>query len=683
MTATRDPLLQPYRLRDLELRNRVLSTSHEPAYGDNGMPGERYTAYHVEKAKGGIALTMIGGSAIIAPDSPPAFGNLDVASDRIIPYFRELAAAVHAHGAAVMTQLTHLGRRTSHYTADWLPLVYPSPIREPAHRAFPKAAEAFDIERIIRAYGEAARRCREGGLDGIELQAYGHLMDGFWSPRTNKRDDQWGGSLDNRLRFTREVVAEIRRQAGDDYIVGIRMVFDEEIEGGLGREEGFEIGRRLAADGRLDFFNVIRGHIDTDEGLSHVIANMGTPQGPQVDFAGEVRAELGDVPVFHANRINDIATARYAVREGHVDMVGMTRAHMADPHIVDKVARGAEDRIRPCVGAGYCIDRIYEGGDALCIHNPATGRERELPQNIEPSSGPARRIVVVGAGPAGLEAARVCAARGHEVVVFEAGDRAGGQIALAAVPERRRELIGIVDWRLAELEHLGVAIRYNAYVDGDDVRRESPDVVIVATGGLPDTSFLEAGEDLVATTWDVLGGHVRPDGDILVYDDNGQHPGPACAEYLARQGLCVEIVTPDRMVCAEIGGTNFPAYLKAFHEHGVRITPDHLLRRVARDEEGRLLVTLYNDFSKSCSHGRFDHVIIEHGTLPLAEIYEELKADSINAGEIDLDALLAGRAQELMRNPDGRYQLFRVGDAVASRNIHAALYDALRLARDL
>lgn len=678
-----DPLLQPYALRHLELRNRILSTSHEPAYSEEGMPGDRYIAYHMEKAKGGVALNMIGGSTIVAADSPPAFGNLDATTDRIIPYFRRLADAMHAQGTAVMTQLTHLGRRSSNYTADWLPLVYPSCIREPAHRAFPKIAEDFDLERIIRGYGQAAARCREGGLDGIELEAYGHLMDSFWSPLTNHRDDEWGGSLDNRTRFARQVIAEIRRRVGDDYILGIRMVFDEELEGGLTRDDGVAIAKRLIADGGLDFVNVIRGHIDTDEGLSHVIANMGTPQGPQVDFAGEIRAQLGGIPTFHANRINDIATARHAIREGRLDMVGMTRAHMADPHIVRKVAAGQEDRIRPCVGAGYCIDRIYEAGAALCIHNPATGRERELPQEVVAGDGPARKVVVVGAGPAGLEAARVSAARGHEVVVFEAGDRAGGQLVLAAVPERRRELIGIVDWRLGELEHLGVVVQYNRYAEAADIMAESPDLVIVATGGLPNTSFLAAGEELVETTWDVLGGHSGIDGDIVLYDDNGQHPGVSCAEHLARQGARLELVTPERMVAQQIGGTNCPAYLKAFYAHGVTLTPNLRLRRVDRGDDGRLVATFDNDFTHTATTRSADRVIVEHGTLPLDAVYEEMKPGSINGGETDIDALLAGRPQQIVRNPDGAYRLFRIGDAVASRNIHAALLDALRLCKDL
>jgi 2,4-dienoyl-CoA reductase-like NADH-dependent reductase (Old Yellow Enzyme family) len=677
----RDPLLQPYRLRDLELKNRIISTAHEPAYSVDGMPRERYIAYHEEKARGGMAMTMIGGSTLVSRDSPEAFGNLNASRDDIIPWFRKLADAVHAHDCAVMTQLTHLGRRSSHYGGDWLPLVYPSCVREPAHRSFPKVIEQHDIERIVRDYGQAAVRCREGGLDGIELQAYGHLMDAFWSPLTNHREDDWGGSLENRARFARTVLAEIRRRVGEDYIVGIRMVFDEQLPGGLTREDGLAIARMLRDDGGLDFINVIQGHIETDEGLSHVIANMGTPQGPQVDFAGEIRAEIG-LPTFHANRINDIATARYAIREGKLDLVGMVRAHMADPHIARKVGAGEEDRIRPCVGAGYCIDRIYEGGAALCIHNPATGRELELPQEIEPADGPLRKVVVVGAGPGGLEAARVCAARGHEVVVFEAGDRAGGQVALAAVPERRREMIGIVDWRLAELERLGVEIRYNTYAEAAEVLAQSPEIVIVATGGLPNTAIVTDGEEHVETTWDVLGGHFDGRGDVLVYDDNGQHPGVSCAEYLARAGATVELATPDRQVGQEIGGTNYPAYLRAFYECGVTLTPDRRLHRV-ETADGRLRATLHNEFTGAGETRVVDHVIVEHGTVPLDEVYLELQGASINGGEVDLDALVALEPQKIERNPEGRYRLYRIGDAVASRNIHAALLDALRLCAPL
>ncbi|HSA83148.1 MAG TPA: NADH:flavin oxidoreductase, partial [Geminicoccaceae bacterium] len=578
---SRDPLLQPFQLKHLALRNRIMSTSHEPAYSEDGLPKDRYRLYHVEKAKGGIALTMTAGSAIVAEDSPAAFGNLHAYRDEIVPWLARLADDCHEHGAAVMIQITHLGRRTNWNHSDWLPVLAPSPIREPAHRSFPKEAEDWDLARIVQAYAAAAARMQAAGLDGIELEAYGHLMDGFWSPATNRRSDDYGGSLDNRLRFTFQVLDAIRAAVGPAFIVGLRLVVDEAWEKGLSRAEGLEIGRRLVASGQVDFLNVIRGHIETDAALAEVIPIHGMASAPHLDFAGEVRSALG-VPVFHAARINDVATARHAIASGKLDMVGMTRAHIADPHIARKVAAGREQDIRPCVGATYCLDRIYEGREALCIHNPATGREATMPHEIGSADGPHKKVVVVGAGPAGLEAARVAAARGHEVVLFEAADEAGGQVRLAALARRRAELIGIAEWRIAQCEKLGVAMHFNRLAEAEDVLAEGPDVVIVATGGLPNTAILDAGEDLVVSSWDILSGDAKPGAEVLLYDDNGAHPGLQAAEHLAEAGAKLEIVTPERFFAPEIGGLNHVAYARCFQQHGVRITINSRLHAVRR-----------------------------------------------------------------------------------------------------
>ena len=283
------------------------------------------------------------------------------------------------------------------------------------------------------------------GLDGLEFEAYGHLMDGFWSPATNRRDDEYGGSLDNRLRFTWRVIDAVRAAVGPDFIVGIRMVADEDLEKGLSRSEGVEIAQRLASSGKFDFLNIIRGTIETDAALTRVIPIQGMKSSPHLDFAGEVRAAT-KFPVFHAARISDVATARHAIATGKLDMVGMTRAHLADPHIVRKVMEGREHQIRPCVGATYCLDRIYEGGEALCIHNAATGREATIPHVIGRSDGPLKKVVVIGAGAAGLEAARVAAERGHSVIVLEAavaGRRTGQAGRAEPAPQgadRRRRL---------------------------------------------------------------------------------------------------------------------------------------------------------------------------------------------------------------------------------------------------
>ncbi|GGL70070.1 NADH:flavin oxidoreductase [Wenxinia marina] len=674
-----DPLLQPYRLKHLTLKNRLMITSHEPAYPEDGMPKDRYRAYHVERARAGVALTMTAGSAIVSRDSPPAFNNVLAWKDEVVGWMKALTDECHDHGAAVMIQLTHLGRRSRWDTGDWLPTVSPGHAREPAHRAFPKLIEDWDIARIVRDYADAAERMQAAGLDGIELESYGHLMDAFWSPRLNELDGPYGaGSLDDRLRFTFDVLRAIRDRVGADFIVGLRYVADEVVAGGLTREDGLEITRRLKASGMVDFFNVTRGHIDTDAALTDVIPVQGMRSAPHLDFAGEVRAAAG-VPTFHAAKIQDVATARHAVASGKLDMVGMTRAHMADPHIVAKILRGEEDRIRPCVGANYCLDRIYQGGMALCLHNPATGRELEQPHEVPPA-GVRRRVVIVGAGPAGVEAARVCAARGHEVIVHEAADRAGGQIRLTALTPRRGEMMQIVQWRVAECERLGVTFRYNSVADAGDVLAEAPDVVIVATGGLPQVEGLETGDDLVVSAWDILSGDARPGTNVLIYDDAGDYAALQAAEAIAATGAAVEIVTRDRTFAAEVMGMSLTPAMRELQVRDATFTVTWKLVAVRREGNG-LVAVLGSDYGAGRRERNVDQVVVNRGTLPMDEIYLELRPGSANLGEVDHDALIAGRPQDVVRNAEGTYRLYRIGDAVAARNTHAAIYDALRLCK--
>jgi N-methyl-L-proline demethylase len=671
-----DPLLQPYQLRHLTLRNRVFSSSHEPAYSEGGMPTDRYRLYHVEKAKGGIGMTMTAGSAVVAEDSPPAFGNLHAYKDEIVPWIRRLTDEVHEHGAACMIQITHLGRRTGWGQDDWLPIVAPSAIREPAHRNIPKVAEDWDIERIVGRYADAAERMQAGGMDGIEVEAYGHLFDQFLSPFTNHRDDEWGADAEGLLRFPLAVLTAIRDRVGPEFVVGVRMVIDETLPVGIDTPRGLQVLHRFEEAGLIDFVNVIRGHIEHEAALTEVIPIHGMASVPHLDFAGMVRANTG-LAVLHASKVDEVASARHAIREGKVDLVGMTRAHIADPHIVRKLLEGREAEIRPCVGATYCLDRIYAAGEALCLHNAATSREQTMPHVIE-RAATSRRVVIVGAGPAGLEAARVAGERGHHVIVLEAMPWAGGQINLAVRNPRRKDLQGIVDWRLAECARLGVDVRYDAYGDATLVASLEPDVVVVATGGQPQLPDLEAGAELVVTSWDVLGGDVNPAGDVLFYDDNGTHSALSAAEMIARSGANLEIVTPERMFGVEVGGMNHVPYARAFNECETRITLHHHVRAVHR-HEGRLRVELGSEQTTHRAERLVDWVVVDHGCSALDELYWDLRPGSTNLGEIDQRALIEVRPQSALRNPVGTYQLFRIGDAVSNRNIHAAVYDALRL----
>ncbi|MDB4079662.1 NADH:flavin oxidoreductase [Amylibacter sp.] len=680
---SKDPLLQPFKLKNLILKNRIMTTSHEPAYPEDGMPKERYRAYHEERAKAGVALAMTAGSAAVSKDSPPVFNNVLAYKDEVVPWIQNLTDGCHQHGCAVMIQLTHLGRRTSWNKHDWLPVVSSSKHREPAHRAFPKLIEDWDIDRIINDFADAAERMKAGGMDGIELQVYGHLLDQFWSPLTNDLVGPYGAdTLENRMQFPLDVLNAVRNRVGKGFIIGFRYTADEAKKGGLTAKDGLDISKRLSETGQLDFLNIIRGRIHTDADLTDVIPVQGMPSAPHLDFAGEVK-KLTGMPTFHASRIPDVSTARHAIENNLLDMVGMTRAHMADPHIVKKIIEGREGDIRPCVGATYCLDRIYQAGDALCIHNPATGRELTMPHEITPAIK-LKKIVIVGAGPAGLEAARVAAERGHEVVVFEAQSDPGGQIRLTAKSPRRREMISIIDWRMAQCAARSVEFKFNNWAEADDIISLNPDIVIIATGGLPNLELFESKKDAnyVISTWDIISGDIKPAENILIYDESGDHPALQAAEIAANSGSKVEVMTPDRTFSPEIMAMNLTPYMRSLQKKDVTFTVTHRLLDVMLTGN-KLTAKIGTDYSEYVEEKKYDQIIVNYGTMPLDDLYFELKPKSKNYGAVDYDALINGDVQKITKNNSGKFQLFRIGDAVSSRNTHAAIYDALRLVKDL
>jgi thioredoxin reductase len=500
----------------------------------------------------------------------------------------------------------------------------------------------------------------------------GHLIGQFLSPMTNQRNDEFGDSVKNRCRFGLMVHDEIRRQVGDEFIVGMRFLIDEADVAGLSFDDCVEMACIFQDSGLIDFFNANYGRLDTmHRMLTECMPAMESPIAPWLQAAGRFRAEV-KLPVFHASRIIDLATARHAIRDGLLDMVAMTRAHIADPDIVAKLERGEENRIRPCVGVTHCMGNSRP----TCVHNPTSGREQHWPQRIERSTGAERRAVVVGAGPAGLEAARILAERGHRVKLLEATDQPGGQMRMAAAASWRHDVVGIVDWRVAELDHLGVEVQYNTLAEAEEVLAENPAVVIIACGGLPDLDWL-LGAELCTSVWDVLSGSVKPAANVIVYDGTGRHPAATAAEFCHDAGSQVQLVTLDEMLVAELEYGERVIWRRELTRRDLIPLTEYELVELKRSDAG-LEATFRSNLTEKPRTLTADQVVVERGTLPFNDLFDSLRDDACNWGVTDLEALVAGKPQPGLEQETG-YSLFRIGDAVSSRNLAAAMYDALRL----
>jgi mycofactocin system FadH/OYE family oxidoreductase 2 len=646
-------LFSPVQVGHLTLKNRIYSSGHAEAMAESGRPGDRLTRYHEAKARGGCALTIFGGSSSVHPSSPAAaWKQIANHDDSIIPAYRALADAVHAYRCLVFTQLTHMGRRAQADGEEADVLLAPSQIPERVHRDVPHELEAEQIAELVRAFGEAARRCREGGLDGIELSmAHNHLIDQFWSPLFNQRLDDYGGSLENRMRFGFEVLQETRRRVGRDFVVGARISGDEFTRGGLSAADMAEIARRLATSGLVDFLSIIGGGAHTYELQAAAVPNMSYTTGVFLPLAAAIKQAVPGVPIFHASRIVDPVHADRTVAAGQIDVVGMTRALIADPDLPKKARDGRLDDIRTCVGANEgCIDRIYQGKPVTCVQNPATGREREL-ADVHPAKTP-KKVVVVGGGVAGLEAARMAAVRGHRVVLFEKTAELGGQVLLAARAPARAEYAGIVRFLAAQVRKLAIDVRLAVEATASAVLAERPDTVVVATGSHPFVPPVPGSDGKhVVTDRDVLSGEAKVGANVVVVDDVHTQQALSTAELLLEQGKRVEVISPLFYVGQDIGVTSIAPLYKRLFTAGVVLTPGTELRAV--EGSAVIVANVYSGVERRVEG--VDTVVLSAGSRSTDSLYRALK----------------GRVAEL----------YAVGDCVAPRGVHQAILDATRVAR--
>ena len=653
MTCEFRHLFTPIQVGALILKNRIFSSGHAEAMAEGGKPTARLLRYHEAKAQGGCALTIFGGSTSVHPSSPASGWKL-IANhdDSIISSYRGIAEAIHRHDCLVLTQLTHLGRRAQSDTEAWHVLLAPSQIPEAVHREIPHELEPEQIAALVRAFGDAARRCREGGLDGIEISmAHNHLIDQFWSPLFNRRSDAYGGDLEGRMRFGFEVLAEIRRQVGRDFVVGARISGDEFTAGGLTAADMAEVARRLAASGLVDFLSIIGGGAHTYQLQAAAVPNMSFPKAVYFPLAAAIKQAVPGMPVFHATRIVDPIHADQLLAQGSADVVGMTRALIADPELPRKAQEGRFDDIRQCVGANEgCIDRIYQGKPVTCVQNPAVGREDELGE-VRPAAM-RKRVVVVGGGVAGLEAARVAAIRGHGVVLFEKETEVGGQVLIAARAPARTDYAGIVRFLRVQVAKLGVEVRLQVEATAELVLAESADAVVVATGSHPHLPLLPGvnGKHVV-TDRDVLLERVPVGDKVVLVDDVHTQQALSTAEYLLDQGKRVEVISRLFYPGQDIGITSIvPLYTRLFSK-GVTLTPHTELRAV----EGSTVVVanVYSGAERRIEG--VDTVVLAMGSRSTDHLYRALK----------------GRVQDL----------YPVGDCLAPRGVHHALLEATRAAR--
>jgi len=552
MTNDRYPILgSPIKLGPKVARNRIWMTAHATLLVKDHLFTEAHIAYYTERAKGGAAVITMEAMAT-HPTTQPYKGKAFAFDPRMVPEYRKLADAVHAYDTLLLAQPWHRGRQTNGIT-NGLPVWAPSAVPCGVYREMPHVMTTSDINEIIDGYRLSARYAREGGLDGVEVHgmSHGYLLNQFLSPATNFRQDDYGGTLENRMRIVREILEATRAETDPDMIVGMRLNSDDGHDGGLGPDEWADIAREFEATGLIDYISFSHGTY-----INRMLIYPTAPEthGFQLAATGKIKKGL-KLPVVGVGRITNPDEAETWLAEGRCDFVGMARALVADPNWANKALGGEPQRIRPCVGANWCMSRIFAQAPLGCIHNPSAGQELELDENTLPPAKTGKKVAVVGGGPSGMRASWTLARRGHSVTLFEAAPLLGGQVRWWAQAESRRELLGIVSWLEERIAEENIKVICNHRATEDDLA--DFDEIVIAAGS---TGLKHGWTMLHPEKWngEILPGanlgHVysytefldqRPDltGQVLIFDIMGGRQGAVVAEILARQGVSVHFAT--------------------------------------------------------------------------------------------------------------------------------------------
>ncbi len=551
-------LFEPVALRGKTLRNRIVFGAHTANMAVEGVPTERHVGYYAERAIGGAAMVVVEPMPVHAA-AVLTRGNFRPGDDSVIPHFRKVTEAIRGNGAVAIQQLYHVGQHAdadNSFHAGWSPSGLPSyHDSDGSHRM-----TETEIEDTIDGFVQAARRCRAAGFDGVEVwAAYHSMLDQFWTPWSNRRADRWGGSLENRTRMSREVMSRIRRECGEDFIVGLAVNDEPDVEVALKREALSEIVERHDRDHLMDYVTCGSGsYFD----FYKIMPTFVYPEKLGAELAAVLKSTVRHALVTAESHIRTPENAEGVLSEGRADLVSIVRGQIADPHLANKAATGRADDIRGCLSCNQmCWGRRSRDYWISCVINPSAGREFEWGgDRFTPAERP-KRVFVVGGGPAGLEAARVAAERGHHVVLAEASDRLGGQFRLAGLQPRRAQILDLIDWYQRQLGQLQVEVRYGHYVEAEDVERENAEHVIIATGSQPpDGAFQRAlpqfdgipGGGPALSAEAVMAREARPGKRVIVLDDGGNWKGCGTAWKLAEDGHGVTIVTPDALVGKEL-----------------------------------------------------------------------------------------------------------------------------------